>query len=272
MPGLVLITLPCWSARALSQTQTIADFYPVVDSLCQFPPLGQELEIVCQKKIDRWYVSFIGVKGEGKIRIATVTLKPLTDPKEISLTVQFKEITPTIGAVSTWGYVFDRNGDGKVDYLALIGGAAAFKPDDFPENFPVQPPYSRPQLELFVGSCRLVFDHWSDDNFDGNIDAAVHIDMDSLGRDWVDKWILARSNHYDDHLDEAWSFHRSAGEEHVPYAISVKGIPYRAITKRKEYLTGKSLGEPNGILNLINKGAKSCKLTAGSFFRPEAKE
>jgi hypothetical protein len=261
-----------WISPGAGQTQTTPEYFATVDSMCQFPPIGQDLEITCQKKIDRWYVSFVGVKGEGKARIAAVTLKPLADPKEISLSVQFKDITPTIGAVTTWGYIFDRNRDGKVDYLALIGGAAGFKPDDFPEDYPSRPPYTRPQLELFVSNCRLVFDHWGDDNFDGNLDAAVHIDMDSLGRDWVDKWIVARSMHHDDRLDDAWSFRRTAADEHVPVAASGKGVPYRAITKKNEYLTGKSLGEANGILNLINKAAKACKLTGDSFFRPEEKE
>jgi hypothetical protein len=261
-----------WIPPAGAQTQATPDYFATVDSICQYPPVGQDLEILCQKKIDRWYVSFVGVKGEGKARIAAVTLKPLADPKEISLTVQFKDVTPTIGAVTTWGYVYDRNRDGKVDYLALIGGAAGFKPDDFPKDYPLKPPYTRSQLEMFVANCRLVFDHWGDDNFDGNLDAAVHIDMDSLGRDWVDRWIVAQSTHHDDHLDNAWSFRRTPGDENVPVEAGGKGVPYHAITKKKESLTGKSLGEVNGVLSLINKAAKACKFTGESFFRPEEKE
>ena len=266
--GLLLL----FSIAASAQQHTIVDYFPLVDSLSQYPPIDQELAILYHKKIDRWHVSFIGPRGQTKVMIAAVTLTPLTSAKDISLIVKFHETDPTIGGVSTWGYVFDRNNDGKIDYLALVGGAAAFKQNDFPEDFPTHPPYTRPQIELFVSHCRLIFDHWADDNFDGSVDAAVHIDMDSLGRDWVDRWILARSTHFDGQLDDAWAFHQSINEDQQPITHTVKSIPYRAVTKQQETLTLKSFGESNGILHLLNKAAKACKLTQDSFIHPEVKE
>src|SRR5258706_7948006 len=111
------------------QQSSILDFYPHADTVCQFPPIGKDLAIVCSKKISRRYVTFVGLQGDTRVLLAAVTLKPLPDPrKSISLSVEFEGINPNPGKTSTWGYVYDRNGDGAIDYLALVGGAAAYKP------------------------------------------------------------------------------------------------------------------------------------------------
>ena len=102
----ILTLLP---ANGISQ-QNVLEFYPRVDSLNQYPPIDHELTIICQKKISQRYVTFVGLKGQDKVWIAAVTLKPFKDAqKSISLTVQFEGINPQPGEISTWGYVFDRN-------------------------------------------------------------------------------------------------------------------------------------------------------------------
>jgi len=103
-------------------------FYPVADSICDYPALYETLVIVCQEKIDSLFVTFIGSKSQKRIFIGAITKKPIHNPsKEISRIVDIDGIKPLLGKVSTWGYIFDRNNDGKIDYMALVGGAAAFK-------------------------------------------------------------------------------------------------------------------------------------------------
>ena len=118
---------------AAAQESPIVDWYPSVDSMTQFPPIDQELSMV-EKKVGKYYVTFVGVKGQSNVLIAAITLKPVKDVKSISLIVDFDGIKPKMGEVSTWAYVYDRNRDGKVDYLALLTAAAAYEGDDFPEN------------------------------------------------------------------------------------------------------------------------------------------
>src|SRR5438093_138430 len=86
-------------AKCWSQSIPIVKFYPIADSVTHFPPVGKKLVVLCEKKIDRWYVSFVGLKTEAKVMIAVVTTKHFTRPDSISLTVAFDGYRPRTGSV-----------------------------------------------------------------------------------------------------------------------------------------------------------------------------
>src|SRR5206468_2254770 len=151
-------------------------------------------------------------------------------------------------------------------------GAAAFKSEDTTMYIPLRnQSFTREQLEYFVGHCKLIFNHWADDNFDGNLDAVVHVDMDSV-RDWVERSILARSTTFDEAFDDVWAFHNSiyANPEQLPYTAD--GVPFRSPEKRNDELTWKKFREKSGILHLLNRAVKACELKASQFVHPEAVE
>ncbi len=256
---------------ASAQQSPIVDWYPSVDSMTQFPPIDQELSMV-EKKVGKYYVTFVGVKGQSNVLIAAITLKPIKDVKSISLIVDFDGIKPKMGEVSTWAYVYDRNRDGKVDYLALLTAAAAYEGDDFPENYPIgKNSLNKAQQEYFIGHAKLVFDHWADDNFDGKLDAAVVNDCDPL-RDMVMQQLVIRSSKFNDSLDDAWTFRMNIKGERVNIPHSPKRIPYRTIGKGDDAITKASFQEKDAILDLINKAAKELKFDEENFYHPEDRE
>ena len=250
-----------------SRQTSIVDFYPHADSVCRFPPIEKGLTIVCQKRLARRYVSFIGLEGDTRVLLAAVTIKPLTDPrKSISLLVDFDGMKPNPGKTSTWAYVYDRNADGAIDYLALVGGAAAHKPDNFPENFPEHDKVmSFEQADYFVGHCRIVFNHWADDNYDGTLDAAVQIDMDSV-RDWVDREIVVRSSGFDGRYDDVWAFRGGMGEERDSVEHTPGSVPFHPIGKPRDEIGPAAFTEKTNILRLLNQAAKECGLGAANFY------
>ncbi len=254
---LVLCFLP---ASGRSQEEGgIVGFYPSADSICTYPTLDRPLAVICRKKLLGRYVTFIGYKDTKKVFMASVTLKPVMNPdSEISRVVAFDGIKPTLGKVETWGYVFDRNGDGKIDYLALVEGAGAFEDDDLPDDYPVRgQPLNRPELEVYVGHCRLIFNHWADDNYDGTIDAGIICDADSM-RDWIARRIVVRSTKFNGTFDDVWGFKTNITARRDSIGHDPTSVPYHALGKFWARIDKAVLQEKTGVLQLLNRAAKEC--------------
>ncbi len=262
-PGLFLLLLvPAALQIGLArQAGTILTFYPTADSITNYPTIDKKLEIVCEKKLSGRYVTFMGYSGQGKIFIAAVTLDSLKDPNTaLSRTVVFNGIRPTLGQTTSWGYVFDRNGDGKIDYMALVEGAAAVEDDQITDDYPERGQHlTRPELELFVGHCKLIFDHWADDNFDGTIDAGIVNDADPK-RDWIKQKIAVRSTRFDGRFDDAWAFRGSIDGSHDTIPFTAASVPYRSLGNLSDHLTKETLRSKTEILKLLNEAAAKCKV------------
>jgi len=250
------------SCTLLAQKGDITKFYPHVDSVCEFPAIDQKLVILGRKKLMQRYISLVGYASDSVARIAAVTLKPLTNPNtDISRLVEFNGIQPSPGKVNTWGYIFDRNNDGKIDYMALVGGAGAFKGLDFPDDFPRRGDgMTRDQIEYFVGHCKTVFNHWADDNYDGALDGVIHISMDP-DREWVDHRLLVRSKEFNRKFDDVRGFWTNLDEqqvaiEHTPTSVSI----YPIGKPKDEEITPKTLEEKSRIMQLIDQTIKACKI------------
>lgn len=261
------------TTAAVAQTKSfvkgdMVNFSRIVDSLVNFPPMEKNLEIKKTKVVDGKYVSFIGLKGSGKVFIAAVTLKPIKNiNKDLITTVDFNGSRPSTGNINSWGYIFDRNLDDKIDFMGLLGGAAAVEPADFPNDYPPRGVVlSDNQLEYFANHCQLLFNDWGDDNFDGKVDGTVHIDMDPF-RDWVKRRLVIRSSKFNGKFDEVWAFrgNMEAGEDTVDHTPT--SVPYRPINGKPSAITAKSFAQPNEILSLLNRAAKLAGLTRNDFVR-----
>lgn len=252
-----------------AQNNPITEYFHFADSISTFPPVDQELSLV-SKKIDNWYVTFAGIKGQPKVLFAAVTLEPITNPKSISLTIQFTDgMKPSVGKISTWGYVFDRNHDGKIDYMALLGGGAPFEESDFPRDYPTRTSMmSQSQLEFYIAHCKLAFNHWADDNYDGKIDAVIHVDLDPV-RDWIKQRIVVRSTKFNSTFNDVWAFRENIAGSRDSISHMKKRVSYHALTRRNEAITPATLAEQTAILNLLNRAAKELKFTEENFDHPE---
>jgi hypothetical protein len=276
MTALAMTVAAALPGSLRAQNYDLTWLYPHVDSLIQYPTPERYLTILCQKKVENKYISFVGTTKTGdKVLLAVVTLSPLTDvTHSLSLYVDFgPHATPSPGKISTWAYVFDRNHDGKIDFLSLLAGAGPVKRDDMPDNYPKRgQPLSRPNLEFFVGHCSLVFDHWADDNFDDTLDAVIHHDMDPE-RDWVQRQIVIRSTNFDGKFDSVSTFRRQPGDlPNDTIAYSSGWVPFYPIGKiEPDAITQKSFLEKTELLRLLNRAVKACRLGPDRFYplRPE---
>jgi hypothetical protein len=267
----MILLLLLVSGRLFGQQSSIVDWYASADSMTQFPPVDQKLAMV-ERKVGKFYVTFVGINGRPEVLLAAVTAEPIQDVKSISLVVDFDKLKPVMGKVTTWAYVFDRNRDGKIDYVALLTAAAAYEGDDFPDDYPVgKKILNTEQQEYFISHAKLMFDHWADDNYDGKFDAAVVNDCDSL-RDMVARQIVVRSTSFNYSFDDVWTFRSNIRGAHMEYPSSAKRVAYRSIGGGPGTLTKASFQEKDTILDLMNRAAKDLKLTEENFYHPEDKE
>ena len=243
----------------------ILEFYHVADSIARFPLSEDSLVIMGSKPVDNSFVTFLGYKTERRVRIAVVTPQPFKNIKDITLVLRFNGPRPYTGKITTWGYVFDRNGDAKVDYLVLLGGAAAFLDDEVPANFPNAGQHLDPdQLEIYASHCNLIFNHWADDDFNGKLDAVVQTDMDPK-KGWVDREIFARSVRFNGKLDEAWAFRGDMSAKHQGIKIKENSIPYNQVGGGTAAIDKKAFDDHNAVLSLINRAVKLCGFKADDF-------
>ncbi|MFI5252929.1 MAG: hypothetical protein ACHQQQ_10930 [Bacteroidota bacterium] len=253
-------------AQEPTAMRNLVQFYSYADTVALFAPSEDSLRIIKQKVVDKFYVAFIGFKKSPKVRIVAVTPKPIKDVrKDIALTVQFAGYYPRAGRVTSWGWIWDRNGDGKIDYLALLGGAAPVERGDMPEDYPprgVQ--MNADQIEFMVGHCRLIFNYWADDNFDGKLDGLIHFDLDPV-RDWVQDQIVIRSTKFNTKFDEVWAFQDKMANRADTVSYSNNRVPYHPIGKPIDEITEQTFKDKTDILNLINRAARIAGLSADDF-------
>lgn len=235
----------------------LATFYKVADSLVVSPPFENTLEIKKVKKIDRNYVHFIGRKGSDVIFMVAITLQPIKDvSKEIATTILFDGLRPMVGKVTSWGYIYDRNNDGKIDYMMLLAGAGPVEPNDFPDDFPprgVQ--LDAKQTEMFANNAKLVFNHWADDNYDGKLDGVIHLDMDPF-RDWVNRRLVIQSTKFNGLYDDVWAFRGTIDNRQDTIAHTKNNVPYQPLKGPTAAITPKLFAQQDNILALINRAIK----------------
>ena len=216
---LVLLIINCSILDLYAAEPSIINSYPTYDALTQSPPKMENLSIMCNKQSSSGrYVTFVGDSDE-KALLVVFTDKTVRDlSKVITLKVVFvresgeKLYSPSarVGPDATldWAYVFDRNGDGRVDYLAFFYAAIPIKPENFPADYPKvgEKLRSFDQFKLLLTQSRMVFTHYADDNFDGSTDAVVAPIIEPERYPWVEKFGVIRSSKFNVIVDDTWTF------------------------------------------------------------------
>lgn len=254
---MLLFSMPGFSL----DKKNILRFYETADSVAYFPDIAAPLKKHCDRKIDNLWITFAGPQNKDEVMIVAATGQRIQNPqREIWRTLDFKDGSPDLGPVTTWGYVFDRNRDGKIDYMALVEGAAPFLDRRVPDSYPARgQKLSKDELELYVNKCKIIFNHWADDNFDGKIDAVIHVDIDPL-RDWVIRKIVARCTKFDGRFNDVFGFRDKISGKREKMGFTGRGVPYRPLGAISDSINKDKLQRQTDILRMINRAVAECKI------------
>ncbi len=245
--------------------QPIGDFrafFQSIHPITAGPIVDADLDVHCRARIDDAHVSFIGTDPD-EILIVALTGRRFSNPEK-NLLFRVPPGGPPRGGTRDWGYIFDRNYDGRVDYLVFLDGVNAVVPDDWEGELPnlTQRFTGRELREIVLPNSRPVFWHMGDDNFDGEHDA-VAASFRNLDNGWMDGWINARDTDFDGRYEFCMAFERTF--------VAMMGLcegtadGYEVPGRRISGLM-KVPPDPGGLLPLINEGAAECELTGESFF------
>ncbi len=214
------------SRRQAEAASTVADppgliaFYPRAAARAAKPPPEKALRVLSEwQHPDGDHVAFVS-HGKRTSFFAVLTKEKLKKPdqalflspryivaKDMGAVKEGREplVRATAGEVMDWTYVYDRNGDGRVDYLCYLMGPMPVMPDSFPADFPADSErLDQPRLDYKLDHTRYVFHHVADEDFDGQVDAIVLYVRDP-SRNWVKEFasILAPGGAAP---DSAWTF------------------------------------------------------------------
>lgn len=223
---IALLGISPLGAQAAAQSDLLS-FYAAAQATVESPPPANRLTVRCAQELPSaenvfgatGWVSFLAPPRESSAWIAAFTTGRIRRPGEaLSTTVLFSPFPtakPNASATLDWGYVWDRNGDGRVDYIAYLQNSLAILPDPLPDSFPTPTrtadgkfEMSTPFLHALIDHAAMVFRHYADDDFDGRVDGAVYEDFDDTRPLFVRRRIVARASGVDGAADQAWAFRR----------------------------------------------------------------
>lgn len=273
------IAMPASAAPQTQQAQVpehLNALYRSVYELTQSPPPKPRLMHVCEVRADGRYVTFVGVQRHRALIVA-FTPGPLDDPsRDISLAPLFvlrHGLPQPIGydprvkdATMDWGYIFDRNNDGRVDYLAHLEAPLPVRPAQYPGELPpLLGSITGKALKLAIANTRMVFWHAIDLNFDGASNALVLSMMDRRNG-WVDATLLMTKSKHDENGWRCSYFDGSALRGPKPY--ETRGAEY--VVPGKKILGFRKIPPTLDYLKRINAAAARCGLGPGSFYQTPA--
>lgn len=245
----------------ISSTNLVGDilsFYPGVATLMSSQEKIEKNMIECSKSLGlfRGYFTLARPEDSSVVFFVFTDKGPITD---------LKQVFPEPGSLD-WGYIYDRNGDGWVDYFTYLDNALPVKTKEIAHLIPSRPELKHgdrvamenfEEIELIIRNSQLVFTHNADDNFDGKTDGVVAAIWDSENPMWLYGNALLRSRSYTQKIDEDWSFFSDIKKPvgAVPKLSGKYNISF--------YMGGNPLEMSSDLLKSINKGVRKCRLPKG---------
>ena len=246
-------------------------FYPRVLAFAAKPPAESALRAVADwRHEDGACVTLLAASAKNRSLVALFTPDKIKNPekglylspryivaKDMKAVAEGREpmVRTSAGNLVDWAYVFDRNRDGRADYLCYLLGPLPVEPDSFPADFPRgSDPLAGPQLEYMLDHQRYIFTHATDENFDGAVDALVVPVLDS-DRPWVKEFavVLAPGGGTP---DSAWTF-RDAMTDSAGSLPRVRGGFLRHRVAGKDVaITASNFERWSDILARVNAAAE----------------
>ncbi len=254
-----------------SPAQDILTSYPKAVARTAAPPAADSLSIVCQKKLDDTFVSLLAAGDKRPILVAFTRTK-LSDPaRRISFNplLLFPKSGPAMkpgyGDVKDWAYIFDRNGDGQVDYMAFVIGPYPMERDNPPPaDYPKDgKQLKREHLHWAIDNMGIIFLHMASDNFDGEIDAIATEEWAANTVQWADHKVLLRLA--PDGKIQAWRFKNDITQPLAPPAPPADRAAVRSPGLHNAEVSAADFKNISTLMKLVNRAAAECKLAKGAI-------
>ncbi|SDP81894.1 hypothetical protein [Desulforhopalus singaporensis] len=238
------------------------ELFPKTEVISELLLPDIELKIVCQKQKDSVYVSYIGDE-KGKILLVVFTHEKFKEPrKNIYAGTTSGGLPP--GATLNWGYVFDRNHDGKVDYLSFLDGGNVVVPDGWQGDLPnLNKAITAEELKFIMANMRLVFWHMVDDNFDGFPDRVI-VSLRNIDNGLIDGLMDARDSDFDGNFDFCKSYQGNFSYENGDCIKSENG--YKVQGKQISGLQEVPPNSKPSFYRIMNEVADECNLSDDSYY------
>ena len=246
-------------------------FYPRVLSFAASPPAPSALRVVTDwRHEDGACVTLLAATTQKRSLLAIFSPDKMKNPeralyltpryivsKNMKAAAEGREplVRATAGSMVDWAYVFDRNRDGRADYLCYLVGPLPVEPDSFPSDFPSgSEPLVGPRLDYMLDHQRYIFTHAADENFDGAIDALVVPVLDS-DRPWVKEFavVLAPGGGTP---DSAWTFRGSIADAGGTLPHARGGYLRHHVAGKDVVITASNFEKWSDILARVNAAAE----------------
>lgn len=273
------LSLTRTKARAAQGAGSIPDppgliaFFPRAAERVTHPPSESSLKAFADWKAeDGSHVTLISA-GRKRAFLAAFTREKVKQPdqalflrpryvvaKDMKAVAAGREplVRTTAGGLDSWTYVYDRNGDGRADYLTYLAGPMPVQDDSFPADYPRDgEPLTQAQLDYSLDRQRYVFTHAADEDYNGAIDALVLYVRDP-DRAWVKEFaaLLAWGGASP---DSAWTFRHSIAEPTGTLREVDGGFLRHRVADRSVYVTAANYDTWTAVLTKINAAAEATK-------------
>jgi hypothetical protein len=264
----------------------LLDFYDLARTRAAAPMDEQKLAVVCAEQLHGeavpggyagLWLSFLTTE-RGRVQIAALTKTPIVRPAEtIALEPRFNPLpTARLGRAGTldWAYVYDRDGDGRIDYLAYLQNALPVLPEPLPPDFPkpeVLPDGrvrgSMQLVRAMIGNAQMVFSHYADERFTGRVDAVVVPEFDDARPMFV-RGYVAYLAPLEGRAEEAWAFRTSIRERTRTLPRDPdKGYGLPTLEAGATEPAAARLANGTRLLGLFNAALARCPTSAGAVER-----
>ena len=256
-------TAPAGAVAAVAPGDFLS-FYPKAPSMMDKGPDLSLYGIECSVMAGGGYFT-LARTHDGKSALFVLTGRPVTS---LADTISFGRP----GRSLDWGFVYDRNGDGWVDYVAYLDGAMPVETTEVVEQIPGYPKpkpgegrkATQEEIRLALKNLRLVFIHHADDNFDGKADAIVSALQDPDRWGWIYRRAVLRSRNHSQAVDEDWIFVQDINLRTGPVPRTGAG--------RFEKLEGLRVSDSyleasSKLFDLLNSGIRGCRIPKGAMPR-----
>jgi hypothetical protein len=257
--------------HAIANPPGLIAFYPRVAARAAKPPAEKSLRVLYDwTHEDGSHVSFVAIGKKTSI-LVVLTKQKFKKPEEalflspryvVAKDMQAVHagkaplVRATAGEVTDWAYAYDRNGDGRADYLCYLAGPMPVEGDSFPADFPTDAQgLTTPQLDYMLDHDRYIFTHVADEDFDGTVDAIVLYVRDP-DRLWVKEFaaILAPGG---GSPDSSWTFRESIIVPTGALAKSGGGFVRHRVAGKDVVITAGNFSGWTDVLARINAAAQA---------------